>query len=144
VHCKKQIFEYEQLHLNVVSISKEYNISYLICATGPICGIDPARRLVLTFYLYVLVEVGGSPLWSSGQSSWLQIQRSGFNSRHYQIFWEVVGLVWGPLSFVSIVEELRVLERNSSGSGLESRDYGRRDPSRWPCGTLYPQKRHQL
>jgi hypothetical protein len=25
-------------------------------------------------------------------SSWLQIQRSGFDSRRYQIFWEVVGL----------------------------------------------------
>jgi hypothetical protein len=25
-------------------------------------------------------------LWSSGQSSWPQIQRSGFDSRHYQIF----------------------------------------------------------
>jgi hypothetical protein len=31
-------------------------------------------------------------LWSSGQSSWLQIQRSGFDSRRYQIFREVVGL----------------------------------------------------
>jgi hypothetical protein len=28
----------------------------------------------------------------------------------------------------------------SSGSCLESREYGRRDPSRWPRGTLYPQK----
>jgi hypothetical protein len=27
-----------------------------------------------------------------GQSSWLQIQRSGFDSRLYQIFWAVVGL----------------------------------------------------
>jgi hypothetical protein len=26
------------------------------------------------------------PLWSSGQSSWLQIRRPGFDSRHYQIF----------------------------------------------------------
>jgi hypothetical protein len=26
-------------------------------------------------------------LWSSGQSSWVQIQRPGFDSRHYQIFW---------------------------------------------------------
>jgi hypothetical protein len=26
------------------------------------------------------------PLWSSGQSSWLQMQRSGFDSRRYQIF----------------------------------------------------------
>jgi hypothetical protein len=28
------------------------------------------------------------PLWSSGQSSWLQIRRPGFDSRHYQIFWK--------------------------------------------------------
>jgi hypothetical protein len=34
----------------------------------------------------------------------------------------------GPLNLVSIIEEL--LERKSSGSGLESLDYGRRDPSR--------------
>jgi hypothetical protein len=27
-----------------------------------------------------------------------------------------------------------------SGSCLENREYGRRDPSRWPRGTLYPQK----
>jgi hypothetical protein len=26
----------------------------------------------------------GPPLWSSGQSSWLQILRPGFESRHYQ------------------------------------------------------------
>jgi hypothetical protein len=32
------------------------------------------------------------------KSSWLQIQRSGFNSRPYQIFGEVVGLDQGPLS----------------------------------------------
>jgi hypothetical protein len=45
-------------------------------------------------------------LWSSGQSSWLQIQRSGFDFRGYQIFWEVVGLERGPLSLVSTTEEL--------------------------------------
>jgi hypothetical protein len=26
------------------------------------------------------------------------------------------------------------------GTGLEIREYGRKDPSRWPCGTPYPQK----
>jgi hypothetical protein len=55
------------------------------------------------------------PLWSSGQRSWLQIRRPGFDSRHYQIFWEkkkkkerkqVVGLERGPLSLVSTTEEL--------------------------------------
>jgi hypothetical protein len=74
----------------------------------------------------------GPPLWSSGQSSWLQIQKSEFGSRRYQIFWEVVGLERGPLSLVSTIEEL--LWRKSSGSGLEIRKYGRRDPSRWPRG----------
>jgi hypothetical protein len=84
------------------------------------------------------VEESRPPLWASGQRSWLQTQRSGFDSRRYQIFWEVVGLERGPFSIVSTIEEL--LGRKSSGSGLENREYGRRDPSRWPCGTLYPQK----
>jgi hypothetical protein len=78
------------------------------------------------------------PLWSSGQSSWLQIRRPGFDSRHYQIFWEIVGLERGPLSLVSTTEEL--LGRKSSGACLENREYGRRDPSRWPRSTVYPQK----
>jgi hypothetical protein len=64
--------------------------------------------------------------------------RSDFDSRRYQIFWQVVGLERGPLSLVSTTEEL--LERKSSGSGLENPDYGSRDPSRWPRGTLYLQK----
>jgi hypothetical protein len=80
----------------------------------------------------------GPPPWSSGQSSWLQIQRSEFDSRRYQIFWEVVCLERGPLSLVSTIEEL--LERKNSGSGLESLEYGRRDLSLWPRGSLYPQK----
>jgi hypothetical protein len=78
------------------------------------------------------------PVWSSGQSSWLQTQRSGFDSWHYQIFWEVVGLERGPLSLMSTIEEL--LERKSSGSGVGNPDYGLRDLSHWPRGTLYPQK----
>jgi hypothetical protein len=41
------------------------------------------------------------PLWSSGQSSWLHIQWSGFDFRRYQIFWEAVGLERSPLSPVS-------------------------------------------
>jgi hypothetical protein len=41
---------------------------------------------------------------SSGQSSWLQIRRPGFDFRHYQK--NVVGLERGPLSLVSTTEEL--------------------------------------
>jgi hypothetical protein len=84
------------------------------------------------------VRITGPSLWSSGQSSWLQIQRSGFDSRRYQIFWEAVCLERSPLNLVSTIEEL--LGRKSKGSGLGNRDYGRRDSSLWPCGTFYPQK----
>jgi hypothetical protein len=41
-----------------------------------------------------------------------------FDSLRYQIFREVVGLKWGPLSLVSTIKEL--LGRNSSGSNLET------------------------
>jgi hypothetical protein len=54
--------------------------------------------------------------------------RSGgpeFDSRHYK---KVVSLQRGPLSLVSTTEELLI--SNSSGSGLESREYGPRDSSR--------------
>jgi hypothetical protein len=34
-------------------------------------------------YFEILVS-DGPPLWSSGQSSWLQIRRPRFDSRHYQ------------------------------------------------------------
>jgi hypothetical protein len=44
------------------------------------------------------------PLWSSGQSSWLQIRRPGFDSRHYQK--KIVDLERGPLSLVTTTEEL--------------------------------------
>jgi hypothetical protein len=40
---------------------------------------------------------------SGGQSSWLQIRRPGFDSRHYKK--KVVGLERGPLSLVSTTEE---------------------------------------
>jgi hypothetical protein len=51
----------------------------------------------------------GEPLWSSSQSSWLQIRRPGFNSRHYQKR-KIVGLERGPFSLVSTTEEL--IDRN--------------------------------
>jgi hypothetical protein len=85
------------------------------------------------FFLYFYAL----PLWSSGQSSWLQMQRSWFDSRRYQIFW-VVGLE--RVHSASWVQLRSYLKRKSSCSGLESLEYGRRDPLRWPRGTLYPQK----
>jgi hypothetical protein len=128
-----------------------------------------------TSWIYIChVEESRLLLWYSGQSSWLQngdvlcflwgmnwiyicyVEESrllcglvarvpgyrstgpGFDLRRYHIFWEVVSLEQGPLSLVSTIEEL--LERKCSGSGLEIWEYGRRDLSRWPRGTLYLQK----
>jgi hypothetical protein len=96
---------------------------------------SPGHNVVI---LRFVEKLPWSPIWSTDQSSWLQIQRFGFDSRRCQIFWEVMGLERGPLSLVSAIEE--VLGRKSSDSGLESREYGRRDPSRWPRGGRYSQK----
>jgi hypothetical protein len=86
-------------------------------------------------------------LWSSGQGSWLQIQRSGFDSRRYHVFWELVGPERVPLSLVNTVEEL--LGWKISGSGLERLEYGHRDPSCWTpsipkIGTNFADKRRSL
>jgi hypothetical protein len=62
------------------------------------------------------------------------ISRGPVDSRRYQIFWEVVGLEQGPLSLVNTIEEL--LERKSSGSGLDNREYGRAGYTKH----VYPQK----
>jgi hypothetical protein len=68
------------------------------------------------------------PLWSGGQSSWLQIQRSRVRFPALPDCLRSSGVERGPLSLVSTIEEL--LGRNNSGSGLENREYGRGDPLR--------------
>jgi hypothetical protein len=62
----------------------------------------------------------------------------GFDSRHYQILRVVMVLERDTLSPVSTNEEL--LERNISGWGLETREYGHEDPLRWLRDTICPQK----
>jgi hypothetical protein len=101
-------------------------------ASLKVAGTNPDEIIA-----FILIYVR-PPLWSIGQSSPLQIQKSGFDFRSYQIFWEVLGLERGPPSLVNTIEEL--LEKKTSGSGLDSREYFRRDPSRRPRVTLYPQK----
>jgi hypothetical protein len=49
-----------------------------------------------------------------------------------------VGLERVPLNLVTTSKEL--LEGKNSGSGLEIREYSRRDPSWWTRGTIYPEK----
>jgi hypothetical protein len=62
----------------------------------------------------------------------------GFDSRSYQIFWEIVGPERVPLSLVSITGEL--LKWKSSGSGSRKSRLTAWGRLRWPRDTLYPQK----
>jgi hypothetical protein len=65
------------------------------------------RRICPSHYFYLhssTLHIYWPPLWSSGQSALLQIHRSIFDSRRYQIFWEAVGLELCPLSLLRIIE----------------------------------------
>jgi hypothetical protein len=78
-------------------------------------------------------------LWSSGQSSWQQIQTSGFDDQRYQIFWEVVGLERGPLSLVSTIEEL--LEKKKVAAAVKKPEITAvGNPPRWPSDTTLSAK----
>jgi hypothetical protein len=65
---------------------------------------DTSTSFFSVFFLLSLGRVR-LPLWSSGQSSWLQIRGPGFDCGHYQKI-KVAGLERGPLSLVSTTEEL--------------------------------------
>jgi hypothetical protein len=74
------------------------------------------------------IEEGRPPLWSSGQSSWLQIQRSRVRFLALPDFLTGSGSVTGSslVSLVSTIKELYGI--NGRGSGLENREYGHGDP----------------
>jgi hypothetical protein len=76
--------------------SNHYLCSFNITITYTLVGLN----------FNILIVSQRPTLWSSGQSSWLQIRRPGFDSRHYQNKKQVVGLERGPLSIVSTTEEL--------------------------------------
>jgi hypothetical protein len=75
--------------------------------------IDALKRLPS---LYIAHRLCGLEIRVSGYRS----RGPGFDSRPYQIFWEVRVLERGPLGLVKTTEEL--LQWKSSGSGLENRD----------------------
>jgi hypothetical protein len=90
--------------------------SYVLCTLCDACRWKQYREIRQRFRRSIC---------KSTQISWLQIHRSEFNSRRYQISWVVMDLERGPLKLVSTIEEL--LQRKSSGSGLETREYGFRE-----------------
>jgi hypothetical protein len=71
------------------------------------------------YFLFLFLKCR-PPLWSSGQSFWLQIQRS----------------------WVRVLALPNFLKSSGSGTGstLENREYSYGGPLCWPRDTLYPQK----
>jgi hypothetical protein len=68
----------------------------------------------------------------------IKSQQAYCNQYTFTVYLRTLSTTVGPLSLVSTIEE--ILGRKGSGSSLENWEYGRRDPSRWKRGTLYPQE----
>jgi hypothetical protein len=96
---------------------------------GSTVRLDTVKKKEILFR--VIISLQRQPLWSSAQ-------RSGFDSRRYQIFWEIVGLERCPLSLVSTLEEL--LERKSNDFSLEYEITVVRICRADHATSLYPQK----
>jgi hypothetical protein len=135
--CNLRPFKFFKIHRNK-KIIKIYRLP--LWSSGQCSWLHNGDVLCFlwgTNWIYICyVEERRPLLWSSGQSSWLQIRRSGFDSRHYQ-----------KNSGRSGTGTIQPREYNwgatwskRSGPCLEIWEYGRIDPSRWPRGTLYPQK----
>jgi hypothetical protein len=56
-------------------------LSYIEC---PDEGMYVVKQSYCRLRIFPNTGFMGPPLWSSGQSSWLQIRRPGFDSRSYQ------------------------------------------------------------
>jgi hypothetical protein len=117
-----------------------YSVLVLSClAMADIQGILPTvyriKKLKSDQGWQLIIMTASVVWWSEFLATGSEV--SGSIPGHYKKK-KVLGLERGPLNLVSKIEEL--LGRNSSGSGLESREYGRRDSSHWPRFTFYPQK----
>jgi hypothetical protein len=105
---------------NMLTCKSHYIASATLCRVCTAQQFDPKAKLKR------ISSVVGTPDRLCGlviRVPGYRSRGSGFDSRRYQIFWEVVGLERGPLRLVRIIEEL--LEWKSSGSGQENRINGR-------------------
>jgi hypothetical protein len=136
---------------DVFSLPRNYSVSqqYLhepICLY--VCNISLTKDIFIKFGM-------GSPFWNCG----IVIQFWSRIEQHRPLQWSEF-LATDPqvqVRFPALPDFLRssgsgtgstqphgynwrAIWKKSSDSGLENRDYGRRDSSHWPRGTLYPQK----
>jgi hypothetical protein len=85
---------------------------YFFISILPVSLFIPVFCLQMHYFFAFLVFFP-PPLWSSGQSSWLQTQGSRVRSRRYKIFWVAMNLERGPLP-EPICEPLMSFKRTCS------------------------------
>jgi hypothetical protein len=77
----------------------QVNLLYAVVVPAAVISCMTGQRVNVTDYSYssvspaerndslhfiCIVHTGRPPLWSNSHSSWLQIRRPGFDSRHYE------------------------------------------------------------
>ena len=82
------------------------------------------------WFIYINIYLNRPPLWSSGQSFWLQIQRSRVRFPALLDFLSSSGLERGPLSFVRSIEELLEFKKKVAVPVQKTEINGRGDPLR--------------
>jgi hypothetical protein len=114
LHISRKLFKFIITCIRNKNIgnTKRKPLAYVLQHTIEIASLQCVHFSTVLRFFYTINLIScprlrkRPPVWFIGRSSWLQIQRSEFNSRSYQIFWEIVGLERSPPRLVSTTEEL--------------------------------------
>jgi hypothetical protein len=94
----------DQVVIIIIIIIINITISVAAAQVKPLPLKEYSPALLLQGHLFSIAIPRLPPLWTSGQSSWLQIWRPGFDYGTTRK--KIVSLERGPLSLVSTTEEL--------------------------------------
>jgi hypothetical protein len=118
----KFIFYYQTQHYNFHKPYTLYGACGSVVVQALCYGRPWAQDQMMWMIFFNLSDLSWPPLWSSGQSSWPQIQRSGSIPGATR-FLRSNGSGTGSTQ----PREYNVLERKRGGSSLDSRELGRGD-----------------
>jgi hypothetical protein len=130
----------------------DFIVHYLLHVSAPIGGHLQVKR---TQYIYMYISSTETLLRTVVlRKALVDTRATGCKTQQLRL-WErfanadrLCGLMvrvpgyrsWGPGFDSSCLQLRSYLEEKSSGSSLENREYGRRDPLSWPLNTFYQQK----
>jgi hypothetical protein len=86
LYARSVLQKYRPIDENQTKLKKKKTRKYLFCGLPCFKVAFRYERMSGRCAITFLSNSIWPPLWSSGQSSWIQTQMSGFDSRRYQIF----------------------------------------------------------